>query len=59
MEPISFSLCPECTACPEVVIDSDGVRIGEPGNLVRLSHTEWNRLVTLVLSGKLAATGRG
>jgi hypothetical protein len=43
-------------ACPEVVIEADGVRIGEPGNMVRLSHAEWNQLVALVRSGKLPAT---
>ena len=24
-----FSLCPQCIACPEVVIDGDTIRIGE------------------------------
>lgn len=56
MEPITFSLCPECDACPEVVIDAEGVRIGEAENLVRLSHAEWNQLVQLVRSGRLSAT---
>ncbi len=56
MEPITFSLCPECDACPEVVIEAEGVRIGEVDNIVRLSHAEWNQLVTLVRSGKLPAT---
>jgi hypothetical protein len=55
MEPITFSLCPECDACPEVVIDAEGVRIGEADNMVQLSHAEWNRLLTLVRSGKLPA----
>lgn len=56
MEPITFSLCPECDACPEVAIEAEGVRIGEADNIVRLSHAEWNQLVTLVRSGKLPAT---
>ncbi|MDQ2804919.1 MAG: hypothetical protein M3Y41_20430 [Pseudomonadota bacterium] len=55
MEPITFSLCPECDACPEVVIEAKGVTIGEADNIVRLSHTEWNQLVALVRSGRLAA----
>ena len=55
MEPITFSLCPECDACPEVVIEAEGVRIGEADNIVRLSHAEWNQLVMLVRSGKLPA----
>jgi hypothetical protein len=53
MEPIVFSLCPECDACPEVVIDDNGVRIGEADNTVRLSHAEWNQLVLLIREGKL------
>jgi hypothetical protein len=53
MEPITFSLCPECEACPEVAMVADGVRIGEDDNIVRLSHAEWNQLVRLVQSGKL------
>jgi hypothetical protein len=56
MEKIRASLCPECDACPEVVIDAHDVRIGEADNMVRLSHAEWNQLVELVGSGKLPAT---
>ena len=56
MEPVTFSLCPECDACPEVVIEAEGVSIGEAGNIVRLSHAEWNQLVRLVHSGRLPAT---
>jgi hypothetical protein len=55
MEKIRASLCPECGACPEVVIDAHDVRIGEADNMVRLSHAEWNQLVELVRSGKLPA----
>jgi hypothetical protein len=55
MQPITFSLCPECKHCPEVVIETDGVRIGEADNVVRLSHAEWNQLVALIQSGKLSA----
>lgn len=53
MESIAFSLCPECGACPEVVIGADGVRIGEADNIVRLSYSEWNQLVALVRDGRL------
>jgi len=55
MEKITASLCPECGACPEVVIDAHGVRIGEADNIVRLSRAEWNQLVELVRSGGLPA----
>ena len=55
MEPVGFSLCPECDACPEVVIEAAGVRIGERENVVRLSHGEWNQLVELIRGGKLPA----
>jgi hypothetical protein len=54
MEPITFSLCPECDACPEVAVDAGSVRIGEADNIVRLSHAEWNQLVALIRSGKLS-----
>jgi hypothetical protein len=53
MEPITFSLCPDCDYCPEVAIEAEGVKIGEADNVVRLSHAEWNQLVALVRSGKL------
>jgi hypothetical protein len=50
MEPKKFTLCPACTACPEVQITDQGV---EEANTVRLSHAEWNELVRLVKSGEL------
>lgn len=53
MEPIKFTLCPECEHCPEVEITDQAVKIGEDENTVRLSHAEWNELVKLVKSGKL------
>jgi hypothetical protein len=53
MEPKKFSLCPHCTACPEVVITDDCVIIGEDANTVRLSHAEWNELVRLIKRGEL------
>jgi hypothetical protein len=55
MEKITMSLCPACGACPEVVIEANGVRIGEADNLVRLSPAEWNQLVALIRSDKLPA----
>jgi len=53
VEPKKLTLCPACTACPEVEITDQGVTIGEDGNSVRLSHAEWNELVRLVKSGEL------
>jgi sarcosine oxidase delta subunit len=53
VEPIKFTLCPNCTECPEVEITEQGVSIGEDTNIVRLSHAEWNELVRLVRSGEL------
>ncbi len=49
------NLCPECGACPEVVLsaEKDEVRIGEPGNLVRLPKEAWNRLVEKIRAGEL------
>jgi len=48
-----ISLCPACSACPEVTIDGDAVRIGEEGNLVTLKKEEWNVLVDVINSGKV------
>jgi hypothetical protein len=53
MEPIKATLCPACTACPEVEITDQGVTIGEDTNTVRLSHAEWNELVRLIKRGEL------
>jgi hypothetical protein len=57
MEPKTFSLCPECDHCPEVAVEVDAVKIGEADNMVRLSHAEWNRLVTLIQSDELGTLG--
>jgi hypothetical protein len=48
------SLCPACTACPEVVIDEHQVRIGEDSNTAILTREEWNVLVDLIQSGHLS-----
>ena len=53
MEPVRVVLCTECEHCPEVVITDQGVTIGEHQNVVKLSHTEWNELVTRIRSGEL------
>jgi hypothetical protein len=47
------SLCPQCTECPEVVIDGDSIRIGEDENIVMLKKAEWNVLVEAIQSGLL------
>ena len=48
------TLCPGCTACPEIVIDGDQVRIGEAANTATLKKDEWNVLVALIQSGQLS-----
>ena len=53
MEKLVMSLCPQCTNCPEVVIDGDQVRIGEDANTAVLKTEEWNVLVDLIQSGQL------
>jgi len=55
-ESVRVSLCPDCGACPEVVLDitKDEVRIGEEGNLVRLTKEAWNTLVEKIQSRELA-----
>jgi len=50
---VSYSLCPSCVACPEVVITGSEVHIGEAGNLAILKPEEWNVLVDLIRSGQL------
>ena len=54
---VRVSLCPACGACPEVVLDitKDEVRIGEEGNLVRLTREAWNTLVEKINAGELKA----
>lgn len=56
-ESIRVSLCPACGACPEVVLDvaKDEVRVGEEGNLVRLTKETWNTLVEKITAGELKA----
>jgi hypothetical protein len=45
IEPKKFSLCPICTACPEVVITNEGViTIDEGTNTERLSRDARNEL---------------
>ncbi len=49
------ALCKGCGGCPEIVVDATRgeVRIGEEGNLVRLSKDEWNLLVEKIHDGEL------
>jgi hypothetical protein len=54
MATLKMSLCPACTACPEVEITGDEVRIGEAGNVAVLKKDEWNVLVDLIQSGQLS-----
>jgi hypothetical protein len=53
MEPLRVVLCTQCEHCPEVVINDQGVTIGEDQNVVKLSHAEWNELVTRIRNGEL------
>lgn len=56
MDKTKVSLCPACSACPEVEVVGTGaeVRIGEAGNLAVLKKDAWNTLVDLIKSGHLA-----
>ena len=45
--------CGICGACPAVEITPDVVTIGEDSNTVRLTHGQWNDLVSRILSGEL------
>lgn len=55
-QPVRVSLCPACGTCPEVMLDvgKEEVRIGEEGNLVRLTKEAWNTLVEKIQQGELA-----
>lgn len=53
MEPIKVRLCPACTGCPTVEINEQDVTIGENENIVKLTHAEWNDLVSRIRSGEL------
>ena len=57
MEPIKFTLCPQCAECPriEINISDQSVTIGEEANAVRLSLAALNALVRLIKSGQLDA----
>lgn len=57
MKEIRYSLCPNCDACPEVVIGDEAVLIGEEGNQVRLTSAEWDVLVSAVKEGSLEMSG--
>ncbi len=55
-----ISLCPECSACPEVeILQEEGrpvaVRIGEGGEQCILPKAAWNTLVRYVREGVLTA----
>jgi len=54
-QPMRVSLCPACGSCPEVVLDvaTNEVRIGEEGNLVRLTKEAWNTLVEKIQQGEI------
>lgn len=45
--------CGLCGACPSVEISPSGVTIGEDDNTVRLTHAQWNDLVTRIRSREL------
>ena len=55
MEAIKVILCPACTGCPTVEITDQGVTIGEDRdrNAVKLTHAEWNDLVSRIRRGEL------
>ena len=45
--------CGVCGACPAVEMTPDGVTIGEEQNTVRLTHAQWNDLVSRIMDGEL------
>lgn len=54
----TYSLCPDCDACPGVEIRDDGtVAIGEAPHVAVLTAPQWNVLVSAVRSGVLGEIG--
>jgi hypothetical protein len=49
-----FLSCGVCDACPAVEISPEAVTIGEDDNTVRLTHAQWNDLVTRIRAGELS-----
>lgn len=47
--------CGVCGACPAVEITAQGVTIGEDANTVRLTHAQWNDLVSRIEKGELGS----
>jgi hypothetical protein len=47
------SLCPACTACPEIVMEGDTIRLGENQDVVVLKQAEWNVVVDVIKSGRV------
>jgi hypothetical protein len=45
--------CGACGACPAVEITPEWVTIGEEANTVRLTHAQWNDLVSRIRTGEL------
>lgn len=49
----TVELCGKDGCCPRVEIDDEEIRIGEPGNEVRLKVPEWEALRSKILKGEL------
>ena len=45
--------CGSCAACPVVEVNAEDVTIGEDNNTVRLTHAQWNDLVSRIQKGEL------
>jgi len=45
--------CEICGACPAVESNAENVTIGEDDNTVRLTHAQWNDLVSRIQKGEL------
>lgn len=49
-----YVLCSKCDACPAIEVYDDEVRIGEEGDVVRLTRDQWNDLVEKIRQGELS-----
>ncbi len=45
--------CGLCAAYPAIEVNAENVTIGEDNNTVRLTHAQWNDLVSRIQKGEL------
>lgn len=49
----TITICPECSACPEIKVYDDQVTIGKDDNIVSLKIDEWNNMVDKIKNDEI------